>query len=65
MAGASSVFKGALGRSRSGSSFSKRGTRRSTSSTATLRLGGSAGVGAIGNAVDKGKRTFRTYGKKS
>lgn len=55
MPGANQVLKRNLAKS----SYPKvnRSTKRTTTATASLRMKG----GAIGNAVDTGKRTMRTF----
>jgi hypothetical protein len=78
MAGANAVFKAALGRSKAGSSFSTRGTRRATvgsgmlapikygvgsAPSGHLASGGSTGIPRFPNNTNQG-RTFQTFGKK-
>jgi hypothetical protein len=79
MAGANAVFKSALGRSRSGSSFrGSRSTRRATVGSG-MRMpirfgfgsapnthmvsGGTTGIPRFPNSTNQG-RTFQTFGKK-
>lgn len=56
MPGANQVLKSNL--AKSGYPRAKRSTKRTTTATASLRM---QGGGPVGNAVDTGKRSFRTF----